>query len=67
MSDKYTMTLEWEDDNFFEMKSRKNTEDAVLIFRCEENAHFGDSSTSIRAICENFFGAKLKEICDIMT
>ncbi len=66
MSNKYTLILEWENDKFFEMRSKKDNDSPILVIRTEENTHYADTRVFLENVCRTFFEKKLKEIGDLM-
>ena len=67
MSSKVLIQLEWENDNFFEMQSKTNSEDIVQVIRMEENQHLSSVwEDYIMPVCEAFMKKKLSQIGDEM-
>ena len=61
-----TLQIKYENENYFELKSQLNSEDAKTIVRIDENGHLGLLWDNCQSLCENYFSKELKDIGIIM-
>lgn len=66
MVSKINLIIRWENDNFFEMKSKKDDEETQTIIRMDENAHLNNLWGSVTKICSSYMDKILGQIGDEM-
>lgn len=66
MEHKVRVLIKWENDNFFQVTSKKDDEEEVLIVRVEENATLDKIWESVQAIVEISGKKTMKKIYDEM-
>ena len=60
------LDLNFENDKYFEMSSKKDDEEAIKVIRCDENGNIKELWPYIERLCKQHVEIVLKEIGDIM-
>ena len=59
---KLDVTIKWENDNYFEVKAKKNGGENFTIIRNDENSHLLDMWPGVRKAVIRYFESVLSDI-----